>query len=171
MTADPDQLDVAAAMRGSVTAFERLYWRHAGRIRALARRMVGPATADDGVQDVFIRAWQKLPQFRGDAAFGTWLHRLAVNVLLRQLETARRADARFVGLDDVVMAAPARASDIDNALLSLPADQRAVVVLHDMEGYKHDEIAGMLGISVSASKMRLHRARTELRAYIGDPND
>src|SRR4051812_19703827 len=90
MSAEHDRADAALAAAGDAEAFGRLYWRHAARVKALARRLLGPADADDGAQEVFVRAWSRLGQFRGEAAFGTWLHRLAVNVLVRQLHRQRR---------------------------------------------------------------------------------
>jgi RNA polymerase sigma-70 factor (ECF subfamily) len=160
-----DRADVTLAAAGNAQAFERLYWRHAARIKALARRFLGASEADDGTQEVFVRAWSRLRQFRGDAAFGTWLHRLAVNVLLRQLERQQvhpisgthdpaLLEARHVAEPDV---------DLEKALQTLPAGIRHVVVLHDMESYTHEEIASTLAIGVSASKMRLHRGRAALR--------
>ncbi|MEJ7809824.1 MAG: sigma-70 family RNA polymerase sigma factor [Gemmatimonadaceae bacterium] len=168
MTADADAEDVALAAAGDVHAFERLYYRHAGRVRSLARRFVGHGDVDDATQDVFLRAWHKLALFRGDAAFGTWLHRLAVNLLLRRAEVAARADLRN---DEMTNELPAPAGvsldlslDVDAVLARLEPALREVVVLHDMEGYSHEEIATLLGITASGSKMRLHRARTALRA-------
>ena len=165
--ADADRADVSLAARGDSVAFGRLYWRHAARIKALARRLLGPADADDGAQEVFVRAWQRLDQFRGDAAFGTWLHRLAVNVLLRELERSRRHSAEAAPLE----ALPARQQpgadvDLERALATLAPGIREVVVLHDMESYTHDEIGDLLGIGVSASKMRLHRGRSALRGLL-----
>src|SRR5688572_23433914 len=87
-----DHRDAHKAARGDTRAFERLYLRHAGRIRTLSRRLLGEAHADDGVQEVFLRAWSKLDMFRGDSTFGTWLYRLGTNVLLRQLELSRKHD-------------------------------------------------------------------------------
>jgi len=167
VTAAEDAADAALAARGDTEAFERLYWRHGVRVKALARRLLGPADADDGVQEVFIRAWSRLGQFRGDSAFGTWLHRLAVNVLLRQLQRHRnhegdgRSLAQHAAPESVVPD-----EDLMRALGSLPNSIREVVVLHDMESYTHEEIARMLGIGVSASKMRLHRGRDALRRFI-----
>ena len=166
MTAADDAADAALAAQGDSRAFERLYWRHGTRVKALARRLLGSADAEDGVQEVFIRAWDRLDQFRGDAAFGSWLHRLAVNVLLRQLQRHRR-HGDHIGLADQPAPEPATIDeDLTRALASLPAPVREVVVLHDMESYTHQEIAEMLGIGVSASKMRLHRGREALRRFI-----
>ena len=165
---DVDTADVALAMAGDTAAFERLFHLHAPRVQLLAVRMVGRDGADDAVQDIFVRAWDRLPQFRGDARFGSWLHRLAVNVLLRHAERARRQVARRAPVEvDELHAAPQPESlDVETALARLAPELRQVVVLHDIEGHAHDEIAGGLGISVSASKMRLHRARLQLREWL-----
>jgi RNA polymerase sigma-70 factor (ECF subfamily) len=167
MTGDADRADARLAGAGDAAAFERLYWRHAARIRALARRLLGPGEAEDGTQEVFVRAWRRLHQFRGDAAFGTWLHRLAVNVLLRELERARRHAPAEGSLELLaVETEPGADPDLERALATLPAGIRAVIVLHDMESYTHDEIGELLGIGTSASKMRLHRGRTALRQWL-----
>jgi RNA polymerase sigma-70 factor (ECF subfamily) len=168
---DDDDRDAHAAARGDTRAFERLYLRHAGRIRSLARRLLGEAHADDGVQEVFVRAWSKLDMFRGDSAFGTWLYRLGTNVLLRQLEQSRKHDRVDVDRATIVVQPSASRTDIDRALLSLPVELREVVVLHDMEDHTHEEIGELLGITVSASKMRLHRARLALRTFMQERGD
>lgn len=171
MPSHPDALDAQRASTGDVQAFERLYWRHAPRIQTLSRRMLGPDEAADGVQEVFVRAWRKLEQFRGEATFGTWLYGLALSVLLRRAQQVRRVAQWTSPLDAATEpGAPMRPEitlDVMQALAMLPPDLRTVVVLHDMEGHTHVEIAHALEITVSASKMRLHRARTALRAYIG----
>lgn len=167
---DPDARDVARATRGDTQAFERLYVAHAARVQTLARRIVGRDLADDAAQDVFVHVWEHLGQFRGEARFGTWLHRVAVNVLLRHAEVARRMAARIApaAVEDLhaPVAGPETRMDIDAALARLGPGLREVVVLHDLEGYAHDEIADVLAISISASKMRLHRGRTLLREWL-----
>jgi len=167
---DPDARDVARAARGDTQAFERLYFSHAARVQTLARRIVGRDLADDGAQEVFVHAWEQLGKFRGEALFGTWLHRLAVNVLLRNAEMARRIAARvspaFVEELEARPTDPDARMDMDSALAQLGPGLREVVVLHDLEGYSHDEIGDTLAISVSASKMRLHRGRTLLREWL-----
>ncbi|HKS04888.1 MAG TPA: RNA polymerase sigma factor [Gemmatimonadaceae bacterium] len=167
---DPDARDAARAARGDTRAFERLYVAHAARVQTLARRMVGRDLADDATQDVFIHAWEHLGQFRGEARFGTWLHRLAVNLLLRRAEVARRITARIApGTIEELHApssSPETRMDVDAALARLGPGLREVVVLHDLEGYRHEEIADVLAISVSASKMRLHRGRMLLREWL-----
>lgn len=167
MTAGPDLADARLAAAGDAEAFGRLYWRHAARVKALARRLLGPADADDGTQEVFVRAWRRLDQFRGQSAFGTWLFRLAVNVLLRELERNRRRMTEDISLETLA-AEPGSSGDpdLERALAALPAGVREVVVLHDMESYTHDEIGRLLGIGQSASKMRLHRGRSALRGLL-----
>jgi RNA polymerase sigma-70 factor (ECF subfamily) len=169
MTAGPDLADARLAAAGDAEAFGRLYWRHAARVKALARRLLGPADADDGTQEVFVRAWRGLGKFRGESAFGTWLHRLAVNVLLRELERSRRRMTEDISLETLA-AEPGSSGDpdLERALAALPAGVREVVVLHDMESYTHDEIGRLLGIGQSASKMRLHRGRSALRGLLAN---
>jgi RNA polymerase sigma factor (sigma-70 family) len=169
MTAGADQADARLAAAGDAEAFGRLYWRHAARVKALARRLLGPAEAEDGTQEVFVRAWRRLDQFRGDSAFGTWLFRLAANVLLRELERSRRRMTEDISLE--TLAADPESSgdpDLERALAALPVGVREVVVLHDMESYTHDEIGRLLGIGLSASKMRLHRGRSALRGLLAN---
>jgi RNA polymerase sigma factor (sigma-70 family) len=166
---DIDRADVALAAAGDARAFERLYWRHAARIKALARRFLGSSEAEDGAQEVFVRAWSRLGQFRGDAAFATWLHRLAVNVLLRLVERQKAHPSGAVHDQELLHArGTERDVDLERALQALPAGIREVVVLHDMESYTHEEIASVLAIGVSASKMRLHRGRSALRQLMRD---
>ena len=167
---DLDRADVALAAAGDARAFEHLYWRHAARIKALARRFLGSSEAEDGTQEVFVRAWSRLGQFRGEAAFGTWLHRLAVNVLLRLLERQQMHPINDTH-DPASLEARTTERDVDleKALQTLPAGIREVVVLHDMESYTHEEIASVLAIGVSASKMRLHRGRSALRQLMREP--
>ncbi|HKR10270.1 MAG TPA: RNA polymerase sigma factor [Gemmatimonadaceae bacterium] len=169
-TPDPDERDVESAASGDTRAFERIYASHSSRIQTLARRILGNALAAEGTQDVFVHAWEQLGKFRGESLFSTWLHRLAVNVLLRQAEIARRITARIAPgfVDELESPATDAATviDIDTALARLDPGLREVVVLHDMEGYTHEEIAEVLAISISASKMRLHRGRTLLRQWI-----
>ncbi len=164
--------DAAWAARGDVAAFERLYRHHVARIHGLARRMVGPEESDDATQEIFIRAWEKLHTFRGDSAFGTWLHRLAVNVLLARRSTLATRRQRFQEDDGVLDGKAGQGIahelrvDFETAIARLPSGAREVFVLHDVEGYKHEEIADLLGISPGTSKSQLHRARMALRAYL-----
>lgn len=170
--ADAEVADVALAASGDAHAFERLYRAHVARVNGLARRMIGAEHADELTQDVFVRAWQKLGTFRGESAFGTWLHRLAINVLLArrgQLGTARARFDDSEGTMDELRARPGSpelAMDFETALERLPAGARQVFVLHDMQGYKHEEIGAMLEISPGTSKAQLHRARMMLRRHL-----
>ena len=164
--------DVALAAQGDPSAFERLYRTHVARIHSLTRRMLGAHEADEVTQDVFVRTWQKLGQFRGDSAFGTWLHRLAVNVVIERrrsfaIQRERISDDQTAL--DLATVAPARADltlDFEAAIEQLPAGAREIFVLHDVEGYKHREIGSMLGITTGTSKRQLHRARMLMRKYL-----
>jgi RNA polymerase sigma-70 factor (ECF subfamily) len=167
--------DVARAAAGDRGAFERLYREHVDRVFSLCARMVNDrARAEELTQDVFVRAWEKLHLFRGESAFGTWLHRLTVNVVLNARKTDGRARTRFEENDEdegmdahagVVGAplAPGDLLDLEQAIGTLPPGARRVFVLHDVEGYKHEEIAEMLGVTSGATKAQLHRARLLLR--------
>jgi RNA polymerase sigma-70 factor (ECF subfamily) len=169
---DSDAVDATLAASGDAHAFERLYRAHLNRIHGLARRMLSDDEADEAVQDVFVRAWQKLGTFRGESAFGTWLHRLAVNVLLSRRETIGIRRKRHVEGDLVLDVLPGRratpeaAVDMEAAIARLPEGARQVFVLHDVEGYRHEEIADMLGLAAGTSKSQLHRARMALRQHL-----
>ena len=166
--------DVARATHGDRQAFERLYRQNVNRIFSLCARMVGDRTrAEELTQDAFVRAWEKLDQFRGDSAFGTWLHRLAVNVVLndRQSESRRRGrldnsveDVDTMAHGDVRPSpVPGMSIDLERAIAGLPPGARRVFVLHDVEGYTHDEIGELLGVTAGGCKAQLHRARLLLR--------
>ncbi|MFL5462784.1 MAG: RNA polymerase sigma factor [Gemmatimonadaceae bacterium] len=166
---------VRRAQAGDVDAFEVLYREHAGRIFALCLRLKAGDKSDatELMQDVFIRAWRRLATFRGDSAFGSWLHRLAVNTMLENARSERRREARVLPMDDTSrLAGAARSSGIDlkmdmeEAVASLPRGARLAFVLHDVEGYQHQEIAEQLGVSVGTVKAQLHRARRLLRARL-----
>ncbi len=171
---DLDSEDVALAVDGDGEAFERLYRRHVGRVRSLAQWLLGSrgTDVDDAVQEVFVRVWHKLGTFAGQSAFGTWLHRVAVNLLLRRRQTIGRDLGRRGGDDGSLAAAvaPARHPElrlaIEAAVDTLPAGAREVFVLHDMEGYKHEEIGELLGIDAGTSRSQLHRARMMLRRQL-----
>src|SRR6185436_11683174 len=140
---------VRRAQHGDVQAFETIYRTHSPAIFALCRRMIGEEReARDLVQDVFVRAWQRLPTFKGQSALATWMHRLAVNVVLEQMRSTKRDVARFIeDADHDAMptraASPEARIDIERAVAQLPAGARQVFVLHDIHGYSHDEIAQM----------------------------
>ncbi len=172
LTADSIAADTALAASGDPSAFERLYRSHVARVHTLVRRMLDADEADDVTQDVFIRAWQKLSTFRGESAFGTWLHRLAVNVVLARRKSVGVERGRFITenepLDGVTgrRETPALSLDFEEALARLPEGARQVFVLHDVEGYRHDEIARMLGVVPGTSKSQLHHARMALRRHL-----
>ena len=163
---------VTRAASGDVRAFEQLYATHLPRVHSLVRRMAGGRDTDEITQDVFVRVWQKLGTFRGDSAFATWLHRLAVNVVIERFrqETTRRQ--RMHDGEEIfeTLSAPVRSRDFpmdfEAALQSLPDGAREIFVLHDVEGYKHHEIGTLLEISAGTSKAQLHRARMMLRRYL-----
>ncbi len=166
------EADVAAAASGDRRAFERLYRAHGDRVYAICTRMLADRQlAEEVTQDVFVRVWQKLPGFRGESAFSTWLHRVAVNVVLSRRKRASIHGARTAD-DDALDEAPTRAVfvgerlDLEAAIAGLPAGARRVFVLHDVEGFTHEEIGEQLGITPGGSKAQLHRARMLLRAAL-----
>ncbi len=165
--------DAAQAAAGDVRAFEALYRTHLPRVHSLVRRMTAGRDADELTQDVFVRLWQKLGTFRGDSSFTTWLHRLAVNVVIERFRTDQVRRARMHDGEDIfeMLAGPAQARDLgmdfEGALEKLPDGARKIFVLHDVEGYKHHEIATLLAISAGTSKAQLHRARMMLRKHLG----
>jgi RNA polymerase sigma-70 factor (ECF subfamily) len=165
--------DVARAAAGDVRAFEALYRTHLPRVHSLVRRMTAGRDADELTQDVFVRLWQKLGTFRGDSSFTTWLHRLAVNVVIERFRTDKVRRARLHDGEDIFETLPGPAQtrdlgmDFEAALEKLPDGAREIFVLHDMEGHKHHEIATMLEISAGTSKAQLHRARMMLRKHLG----
>ena len=167
-----DRDDVARARAGDTRAFEGLYRRHAARIHGLTRRLMGPQWADELTQDVFVRAWEKLGTFRGEAAFGTWLYRLAINVVLTRRAWLGTQRQRLDDQEETLQGVPARTAmtdlgmDFESAMERLPDGAREVFVLHDVEGYKHGEIAGMLGVTSGTTKAQLHRARMLLRKHL-----
>ena len=173
--ATPSSDDTAAlvtlAARGDVGAFEQLYARSAGRVYAVCVRMTGdPQRAREFTHDAFVRAWERLSTFRGEAAFETWMHRLAVNVVLTATRGERRRAARVVATTDdpdaefeTSFGRPGpdveMRVDLERAIAALPPRAREVFVLHDVEGYKHDEIADRLELQSSSVRAQLHRAR------------
>ncbi len=169
-----DSADVALAASGDRRAFERLYKAHVNRVFTLCTRMCGSRVrGEELTQDVFVRALEKLPQFRGDSAFSTWIHRVAVNIVLTDRKNEGRARRRIQEDEDEVgegifAAAASTPRDADRmdlaaAIDSLPPGARQIFVLHDVEGYKHEEIAELCGITAGGSKAQLHRARMLLR--------
>lgn len=171
---------VALAARGDVGAFEQLYARSAGRVYAVCVRMTGdPQRAREFTHDAFVRAWERLSSFRGESAFETWMHRLAVNVVLTAARSERRRAARLVATADEPEAesdaALGRAApdvetriDLERAIAALPPRAREVFVLHDVEGYRHDEIADRLELQSSSVRAQLHRARRLIMRMLND---
>jgi RNA polymerase sigma-70 factor (ECF subfamily) len=164
---------VARAREGDAAAFRALYETHVGRVHALCLRMCGDrADAEELTQDVFVRAWEKLGTFRGESAFGTWLHRLAVNTVLMARRARGRREQRVASVEDPEPLGTARGDDpgvsldLERAVARLPEGAREVFLLFDVEGYGHPEIAGMLGIAAGTSKAQLFRARRLLRQWL-----
>jgi len=169
---------VALAARGDVAAFERLYSRSAGRVYAICVRMTGdPQRAREFTHDAFVRAWERLSTFRGEAAFETWMHRIAVNLVLGAERGRRRRESRVVATadepaaeSDVTLSRPApdveMQIDLERAIAALPPRAREVFVLHDVEGYRHEEIADRLELQASSVRAQLHRARRLMRRML-----
>lgn len=168
---------VRAAGSGHVPAFEALFRKHSRRVYGLVWRLCGGhhARAEDLTQEAFLRVWQALPAFRFESAFSTWLHRLAVNTALMELRSRSHAEAlesddsalEWQATADSAGQRTALAMDLEKAVASLPPRARAVLVLYDVEGWKHEEIACELGMAVGSSKAQLHRARNLLQQRLG----
>lgn len=170
---------LARAQAGDHQAFAQLYFQHRRRIYSLCLRMVGnPAEAEDLTQEAFLQLHRKIATFRGDSAFSTWLHRLAVNVVLMHLRkkglvvtsldeamepTRDDTPSRSFGAPDLALTGSIDRLALERAVADLPAGYRLVFVLHDVEGYEHNEIAAMLDCSIGNSKSQLHKARLRLR--------
>jgi RNA polymerase sigma-70 factor (ECF subfamily) len=170
----PDTELVRSAAAGDMRAFEALYRRHAARVHGAVWRLSGmnQARAEELTQEAFVRAWQKLDSFRHESAFSTWLHRLAVNVALMDLrgrdpEDTVEADVLEAAFDPLTPFCAGERADLEQAVAKLPPRARAVLVLHVVEGWKHEEIGRELGMAVGSSKAQLHRARGLLRAMLG----
>ena len=175
---DSESRWVEKARAGDRLAFEKLYRSHCDHIYGLCWRLCGGdrALAEDMVQEAFVRAWNKLDLFRGDSKFGTWLHRLAVNVVLsdRRIRVKRlRREQEFdenverVQVGDRDVFAGLR-RDLEAAIAGLPERARTVLILYDIEGYRHEEIAEMTGMAVGSSKAQLHRARKLVQEVLED---
>ena len=164
---------------GDLAAFEEIYRAHAPRLYSLTLRMLGnPADAEDLLQEVFLAAHRKLEGFRGEAALGTWLYRLATNQCLDYLRSRAAKAGQLTGsLDDELGLADASSRalaertvarmDLERALAQLPEGARAAFVLHDVEGLEHREVAEVLGVAEGTSKSQVHKARLKLRALLG----
>lgn len=175
---DPDAALARAAAGGDAAAFEVLYRRHAGRVHGTILRLVGwqQSRAEDLTQEAFVRAWRALPGYRFESAFTTWLHRLATTTALMELRS-RRARPGFdddedaldaIGMQDSAGTTTALSIDLERAVATLPPRARAVLVLHDIEGWTHEAIGAELDMATGTSKAQLHRARKLLRARLGD---
>ena len=183
VTAEPSQassdLQLArAAAAGDVAAFERLYEQHNKRVYSLCFRMLGNASqAEDLTQEVFLQVFKKLGSFRGDSAFTTWLHRLTVNQVLmhfrkRGVKLEHTSDeGDFTNVVETPLQSTRRISMVDRlalekAIAELPPGYRTVFVLHDVQGYEHEEISNLLNVSIGTSKSQLHKARMRLRELL-----
>jgi RNA polymerase sigma-70 factor (ECF subfamily) len=166
-----DFTEVALAAEGDHQAFERLYRRYVIRVYSLCTRLSGSRTqGEELTQEVFLRAWEKLPEFNGESSYGTWVRRLAIDVVLNGREADGTAPASIEHggsptepSDDAGAPHNGERLDLGEAIDSLPESARRIVVLHDVEGYKHDEIAEIFGITAGGSKAQLRRARLLLR--------
>lgn len=162
---------VRAAQRGSADAFERLYRKHGRHVYGLCLRMISdPDRAEELMQDAFVRAWDAIGSFQHKSAFGTWLHRLSVNVVLTDIRAEKRRSRRELlpgELDEfereVKGAMPETQVDLERAIAMLPDGAKEVLVLHDIEGYRYREIAEVLGVAEGTVKSQLSRARRLVR--------
>ena len=165
---------ITRARRGDMRAFEALYRMHVDRVYGLCLRMTGNVSeAEDCVQEAFIQAWQKLDAFRGDSAFGTWLHRIAVNSVLGRIRKSKREHDRIRAVAEVsdmpvLTGDSGSLRDLAQAIDRLPEGARHVFVLNAVYGYSHEESSNMLGIAVGTSKAQLHRARRLLSQQLTD---
>jgi RNA polymerase sigma-70 factor, ECF subfamily len=174
-----DAETLARAQAGDHQAFAQLYTLHKRRIYSLCLRMVGNvAEAEDLTQEAFLQLHRKIATFRGDSAFSTWLHRLAINVVLMQLRkkglslisldeamepSPEEGPSRSFGAPDLTLAGTIDRLALERAIGDLPAGYRLIFILHDVEGFEHNEIASMLDCSIGNSKSQLHKARLKLR--------
>jgi len=173
------------AKQGNAMAFEFLYHMHKRRVYSLCLRMTGnTAEAEDLAQEAFLQLFRKIGTFRGESAFSTWLHRLSVNVVLMHLRrkslpetpleeftepTHEDGPRREIGARDQNLAGSVDRVNLERAIERLPPGYRTIFVLHDMEGYEHNEIAAMMGCSIGNSKSQLHKARMKLRDLLQLP--
>lgn len=167
-----EQRDFRLAQAGDVDAFERLYHLHLPRVHRTARWLLGTNDVEDVIQEVFLRIWDKLELFDERSSLNTWLHRVAVNVILRHRERTARYRAQKVELKDEHCEEsgerPGLKLDLEAAVSSLPERARTVFVLHEIQGYSHREIAKLMNTSVVTSRAHLHRAREIMRAQFRD---
>lgn len=172
----PEFALVRLAIAGDTAAFEHIYRLHSRRVFATVLRLLGGdrGRAEDITQDAFVRVWQKLADFRFESAFGSWLHRLAVNLALMSLRADKAQpnasediDDEFLAIADHRQGSPDARIDLEALIPRLPPRARAVLILHDVEGWQHDEIGAQLGMAVGTSKAQLHRARGLLKQWMG----
>ena len=170
---------IERAKQGDAEAFQALYDRHRRRVYSLCLRMTAnTAEAEDLAQEAFLQLFRKIGTFRGESAFSTWLHRLSVNVVLMHLRkkslpvvsleettqnTEENSPKKDFGAEDLSLAGSIDRLQLQKAVESLPPGYRTIFVLHDVEGYEHNEIAGIVGCSIGNSKSQLHKARMKLR--------
>jgi RNA polymerase sigma-70 factor, ECF subfamily len=177
-----EQEAIDRAKQGDAESFEALYLLHKRRVYSLCLRMTGnTAAAEDLTQEAFLQLYRKIGTFRGESAFSTWLHRLSVNVVLMQLRKKSLPEVSLeetlepqqedgprkdIGTRDTVLAGSIDRLNLQRAIESLPPGYRVIFVLHDVEGYEHNEIAEMMGCSIGNSKSQLHKARMKLRELL-----
>ena len=174
---------IRLAQRGDAAAFERIYQLHSRRVYALCLRMVSnTAEAEDLTQEAFLQLFRKIATFRGESAFSTWLHRLAVNVVLMKLrkktllvtplddsndpDDESSGPRREIGGPDLLLTGSIDRVHLERAIEQLPPGYKQVFVLHDIEGFEHNEIAGLMKCSIGNSKSQLHKARMRLRELL-----
>jgi RNA polymerase sigma-70 factor, ECF subfamily len=179
----PEADAIRLAQQGDPNAFERIYRLHSRRVYALCLRMVGnTAEAEDLAQEAFLQLFRKIATFRGESAFSTWLHRLAVNVVLMRLRKKTLSETSLeettdpdeesggprkdVGGPDLRLSGSIDRVNLQRAIEELPPGYKSVFVLHDIQGYEHNEIADIMGCSIGNSKSQLHKARTRLRELL-----
>ena len=179
----PEAEAIRLAQQGDAAAFERLYQLHNRRVYSLCLRMVGnTAEAEDLTQEAFLQLFRKVSTFRGESAFSTWLHRLAVNVVLMKLRKKSGTESsleqitepdedsggprRDFGAPDLRLSGSIDRVNLQRAVDELPPGYKAVFILHDVQGYEHNEIAEIMGCSIGNSKSQLHKARMRLRELL-----
>lgn len=179
----PEADAIRLAQQGDPDAFERIYRLHSRRVYALCLRMVGnTAEAEDLAQEAFLQLFRKIATFRGESAFSTWLHRLAVNVVLMRLRKKTLSETSLeettepdeesggprkdIGGPDLRLSGSIDRVNLQRAIEELPPGYKSVFVLHDIQGYEHNEIADIMGCSIGNSKSQLHKARTRLRELL-----
>lgn len=174
LTEDAQSSLVVHAQAGDTGAFRQLYDDNVGRVFAVCLRIVANhARAEELTQDTFVQAWQTMGSFKGESLFSSWLHRVAVNVVLMNMRSDRRRTARVFSsdaledFDEGCTPHTGTTMDLENAIAALPQQARTTFVLHDIEGYTHEEIAEQMELAVGTTKAQLHRARTLLKEMLG----